>query len=168
MDSLELYEMIAAGEDSFTEFKREVSQRSDFAGEMVAFANTEGGYVLLGVDDDGTIVGTDSPQRVEEQVMNLARQNCTPPLTPTIDRVDTDEGLVLVVHVPRRVGAPHETNTGICYIRVGSTKRRCTPQERARLLQLAGLVHYDERPVAGTDVDDLSLDAFGRYYRRHL
>jgi ATP-dependent DNA helicase RecG len=166
MDSLELYEMIAAGEDSFTEFKREVSQRSDFAGEIVAFANTEGGYILLGVDDDGTIVGTDSPQRVEEQIVNLARQNCTPPLTPTIDRVDTDEGLVLVVYVPRRVGVPHETNTGICYIRVGSTKRRCTPQERARLLQLAGLVHYDERPVVGTDVDDLSLDAFGRYYRR--
>jgi ATP-dependent DNA helicase RecG len=53
-----------------------------------------------------------------------------------------------------------------CYIRVGSTKRRCTPQERARLLQLAGLIHYDEIPIPETDIDDLSLDAFGTYYRR--
>lgn len=166
MDSLELYEMIAGGEDSFTEFKREISERSDFAGEMVAFANTEGGYILLGVDDVGSIVGVDEAQRVEEQIINLARQNCNPPIIPSIDRVATNDGLVLVVYVPRRVGAPHETNTGICYLRVGSTKRRCTPQERARLLQLAGLVHYDEVPVPRTEIDDLSLDAFGSYYQR--
>ncbi len=166
MDSLELYEMIAGGEDSFTEFKRDVSQRSDFAGGMVALANTEGGYILLGVDDDGHIVGVDAPQRTEEQIINLARQNCRPPIILAIDRVETDEGLVLVIYVPRRVGAPHETNTGICYIRVGSTKRRCTPQERARLLQLSGLIHYDETPVPRTDIDDFSLDAFGPYYRR--
>ncbi len=166
MDSLEMYEMIAGGEDSFTEFKREISQRSDFAGEMVAFANTEGGYILLGVDDDGRIVGVEAPQRMEERVINLARQNCRPPIIPSIDRVETDDGLVLVVYVPRRVGAPHETNTGICYIRVGSTKRRCTPQERARLLQLAGLVHYDETPVPRTGIGDLALDAFRPYYQR--
>jgi ATP-dependent DNA helicase RecG len=166
MDSLELYEMIAGGEDSFTEFKREISERSDFAGEMVAFANTEGGYILLGVDDDGSIVGVETPQSMEEQVTNLARYNCRPPVIPSIDRVDTEEGLVLAVYIPRRVGAPHETNTGICYIRVGSTKRRCTPQERARLLQLAGLVHYDETPFPDTGIDDFALDAFRPYYRR--
>ena len=166
MNKLELYEIIAGGEDSFTEFKRDVSQRSDFAGEMVAFANTEGGHILIGVDDDGTIVGVETPQRVEEQIINLARNNCRPPLTPIIDSVETDEGLVMVLTVRRRVGAPHETNTGICYIRVGSTKRRCTPQERARLLQLSGLVHYDETPIPGTGIDDLSLDAFGKYYQR--
>ncbi len=163
---MELYEMIAGGEDSFTEFKREISERSDFAGEMVAFANTEGGYLLLGIDDAGSIVGIDEPQRLEEQIINLARQNCNPPITPSIDRVATNEGLVLVVYIPRRVGVPHETNTGICYIRVGSTKRRCTPPERARLLQLAGLVHYDEVPIPRTGIDDLSLDAFGSYYQR--
>lgn len=165
MNTLELYEIISGGEDSFSEFKRDISQRSDFAGEMVAFANTEGGYIILGVDDDGTIHGIDDPQRVEEQVINLARHNCRPPLTPAIDRVETDDGLVLVVNIQRRVSTPHETNTGICYIRVGSTKRRCTPQERARLLQLSGLVHYDETPILQTGIDDLSLDAFGEYYQ---
>lgn len=166
MDRLELYEMIAGGEDSFTEFKRDVSQRSDFAGEMIAFANTEGGHILVGVADDGSVVGVAKPQRVEEAVINIARHNCNPPLTPVVDRVATDEGTVLVVNVPRRVGVPHENNSGQCYIRVGSTKRLATPQERARLLQLAGLVHYDEIPVPRTEFTDLDLDVFGDYYQR--
>ena len=53
MDKLELYGMIAGGEDSFTEFKRDVTQRTDFADEMIALANTEGGRILIGVEDDG-------------------------------------------------------------------------------------------------------------------
>jgi len=164
MDRLELYEVIAGGEDSFTEFKRDVSQRSNFASEMIAFANTEGGRILVGVTDEGQIVGVADPQRVEEAILNIAHDNCNPALRPTVDRVETDEGLVLVVNVPRRLGVPHENNSGQCYIRVGSTKRLATPQERARLLQRAGLVHSDEAPVPGTTFTDLDQEAFGQYY----
>lgn len=166
MDRLELYEIVAGGEDSFTEFKRDISQRSDFAGEMIAFANVEGGQILVGVDDDGAIVGLGDPQRIEEAILNIARQNCNPSLRPIIDRVDTDHGIVLVVNIPRRVGPPYENNSGQCYIRVGSTKRLCTLQERARLLQAAGLVHYDEVPIPGTDTANLDQGAFGEYYQR--
>jgi ATP-dependent DNA helicase RecG len=166
MDRLELYEMVAGGEDSFTEFKRDVSQRSDFAGEMIAFANAEGGRILVGVTDEGQIVGVADPQRVEEAILNIARDNCNPPLIPTVDWVETDEGIVVSVNVPRRLSIPHENNSGQCYIRVGSTKRLATPQERARLLQRAGLVHYDETPVPGTTFTDLELEVFGDYFRR--
>jgi len=166
MDRLELYELIAGGEDSYTEFKRDPNQRTAFANEMVAFANTEGGRILVGVDDDGTIVGVQDPRRVEEAILNIARDNCTPPIRPVIDHVRADEGAVVIVGVPRRTGPPHENNSGQCYIRVGSTKRLATPQERARLLQLAGLVHFDESPVAQTSVTDLDQAAFDAYYRR--
>ncbi len=166
MDKFHLQELIAGGEDSFTEFKRDVSQRSDLAGEMDAFANAEGGQILLGVEDNGQIVGVPDPRASEETVMNLARHNCNPPLWLTVDRVDTEQGIVLVVGVPKRLGVPHENNSGQCFIRAGSTKRLCTPQERARLLQTAGLVHYDESPVPGTEIGDLDLEVFARYYRR--
>jgi ATP-dependent DNA helicase RecG len=144
MNASELYSSIASGEDSFTEFKRDVSQRSDFASEMIAFANMEGGRILVGVDDRGTIVGVTEPQRVEEAILNIARHNCVPPLSPTV----------------------HENNSGQCYIRVGSTKRLCTPQERARLLQSASLVYVDEIPIGKTSRADLELEAFGAYYQR--
>ena len=167
MNVSELHRSIASGEDSFTEFKRDVSQRSDFASEMIAFANMEGGRILVGVDDRGTIVGVTEPRRVEEAILNIARHNCVPPLSPTVESVQDDEGrTVVVVEVPRRLEAPHENNSGQCYIRVGSTKRLCTPQERARLLQSASLVCFDEIPIGKTSRADLELEAFGTYYQR--
>ncbi|MDH3599717.1 MAG: putative DNA binding domain-containing protein [Candidatus Tectomicrobia bacterium] len=167
MNQSELHMSIASGEDSFTEFKRDISQRSDFASEMIAFANMEGGRILVGVDDSGTIAGVKAPQRVEEAILNIARHNCVPPLSPTVESIPVEGGkIVVVVEVPRRLEAPHENNSGQCYIRVGSTKRLCTPQERARLLQAASLIHFDEIPMHEVSSDDLELSAFGEYYER--
>ena len=166
MDKLQLYEVIAGGEDSYAEFKRDVNQRSDFAAEMIAFANTESGQILVGVADDGTIVGLNDPKQAEEAILNIGRQNCNPPLIPALDRISTDYGIVLVVNVPKRTGPPHETNSGQCYLRVGSTKRLCTPFERARLLQAAGLYHFDETPVPGTGIEQIHMSALAEYYRR--
>ncbi|MBV7331012.1 ATP-binding protein [Chloroflexi bacterium TSY] len=167
MNSTELATIISGGEDSFTEFKRDISQRSDFAGEMIAFANVDGGQILVGVGDDGTIVGLDDPQSVEEAIANIARHNCVPPLSPALERIVSGSGqTIILVKVPRRIEIPHENNSGQCYIRVGSTKRLCTPHERARLLQAASLVHYDEIPVAQTSVEQLDLNSFGEYFQR--
>ena len=167
MTKSELHSSLTSGEDSFTEFKRDVSQRSDFASEMIAFANVEGGRILVGVDDSGTIVGVQEPKHVEEAILNIARHNCVPPLSPTIEHVQDDDGnSIVVVEVPRRLEAPQENNSGQCYLRVGSTKRLCTPQERARLLQSASLVHFDEIPIGKTSSADLELEAFGEYYQR--
>ncbi|MBN1876001.1 MAG: putative DNA binding domain-containing protein [Anaerolineae bacterium] len=157
---------LANGEDSFTEFKRDISRRSDFAGEMIAFANADGGSILVGVDDRGIVVGVADPQRVEEAILNIARQNCTPPLHPRITRLTVAGKVILEVEIPRRLNIPHENNSGQCFIRVGSTQRLATPHERARLLQLSGLVHYDEIPVPRTTVADLDMEAFEDYYRR--
>jgi len=168
MDKLQLYELIAGGEDSFVEFKRDVSQRSDFAAEMVAFANTQGGRILVGVDDDGTIFGVADAKKTEEAILNISRDNVVPALQITIDRVNDNDKTVLVVQVPRRAGHPYENNSGQCHIRVGSTKRLATPQERARLLQAAGLVHFDETPVPGTSVGDFDIAAFEVFLQKAL
>ena len=165
MDKLELYDLIAGGEDSFIEFKRNVTQRTDFADEMIALANTEGGQILVGVDDDASIPGVADERQVEESIVNIARNNCKPALDITIDRVEADRQIVLVVTVPRRAGPPYEDNSGRCYIRVGSSKRLATPEERARLLQAAGLLHFDETPVSRTGLNDMDIDAFGAYYQ---
>jgi ATP-dependent DNA helicase RecG len=133
---------------------------------MIALANTDGGQILVGVDDSGTIIGVVDPEQTELSLLNIARHNCVPPLAPVLDRVATDEGLILVVRIPRRLGPPHENNSGQCYVRVGSSKRLATPQERARLLQSAGWIHFDETPVINASLENLDQEAFGHYYRR--
>lgn len=166
MDKLKLFELIAGGEDNFTEFKRDTSQRSDFAAEMVAFANVEGGKIFVGVEDDGTIVGIPDPHMTERAIIDIARNNCVPSMNPSINWVDTDRGIVFVVNVSIRTGPPYENNSGQCHIRVGTTKRLCSPQERARLLQSSGLMHVDEIPIQETAISDLDNDSFASYYQK--
>lgn len=86
---------------------------------------------MVGVGDDGTIIGLDDPQSVEKAIANIARYNYVPPLSPVIERIVSDSGqTIILVKVPRRMEIPHKNNSGQCYIQVGSTKRLCTPHER--------------------------------------
>ena len=166
MNRLELFERIAGGEDSFTEFKREVGKPDSFAAELMAFANKEGGQVFVGVDDSGEIIGVGDPQRTEERIVNIGRNNCMPPLDVLVERIPTNGELILVVHVPQRTGRPYENKRGQCFIRVGSTKRLASADERARLLEAAGLFHFEESPVPRTATADLDMEAFADYYHR--
>jgi predicted HTH transcriptional regulator len=170
-DTLEEIErQLANGEDSRAEFK-EVDLRGhgvgspnteDIAGEMVAFANAEGGVIFLGVDDNGVVRGLPEGRAgdIETWVVNLATNNCDPPIRPIIRRErlakpDRSDGLVILVEVRRGLYV-HRTSGGRYYVRVGSTKRDLTPQELARLFQQRGRVFvFDEQPVPGATSEDL-------------
>jgi ATP-dependent DNA helicase RecG len=158
--------LIAAGEGPSVEFKRNVLQRSDTASELIAFANTNGGILLVGVADDGTIVGVADPDGVANALANISRDNCRPALYPLIERVNVKGTPVIVAQVEKRAGPPYENNSGQCYIRVGSTKQLASPQQRARMLQQSGLYHFDETPVLSTSLDDIDHDAFRRYFEK--
>lgn len=166
LSRLEVLDLIASGEGQTVEFKQDVSQRSDFAGELIALANAEGGYVLLGVTDEGVVRGVPDVEAATQTIANLCRDNCRPPLYPQIDAVRMNGETVIVICVEKRLGPPYENNSGQCYIRVGSTKQLASPQQRARLLQQAGLYHFDETPVDRTALSDLNRDAFRDYFQR--
>ena len=79
-------DVIANGESSGVEFKRDVLQNHDLAKELVAFSNLSGGAVLLGVDDDGTISGITRPD-LEEWVMTTCRDKIRPSIIPFFEVV---------------------------------------------------------------------------------
>jgi ATP-dependent DNA helicase RecG len=158
--------LIAGGEGQTVEFKRDVSQWSDTASELIALANSSGGILLAGVADDGQIVGVPDPDAAMNALANISRDNCRPSLYPLIERVEVNGLTVIAVRVDKRTGPPYENNSGQCYIRVGATKQLASPQQRARLLQQAGLYHFDETPVSGTTIDDLDHEAFRLYFEK--
>lgn len=166
----EIVEQLLAGEDSFAEFKElrfgdhgVISPNTDdFAGEVVAFTNAEGGVLFLGVADDGEVKGIleDHLRRVEEWVVNIATNNCAPPIRPIIRSVrlpDPSGELKPVLVVTIRKGLyVHQTTKGRWYVRVGSTKRDLTAQELPRLLQERGRMFvFDESPVLTARMDEL-------------
>lgn len=168
-DTLEdIIEQISAGEDTFAEFKElrfgtrgVISPNTeDMAGEMVAFANTEGGALFLGVSDQGLIRGVPGDQLgiVEQWVINIASNNCDPPIRPIIRKVllhDTSgkEVEIIITRIPKSLYV-HKTSGGRWYIRVGSTKRDLTSQELARLFQQRGRSFVFDEMAAQTAVDD--------------
>ena len=100
MSNGELLALIAGGEDSALEFKRDEVRNHDLAKELVAFLNLEGGTVLLGVEDDGSISGV-TRDGIEEWVSELCRVKIEPPVLPLLSWArDAEQGRdVLAVRV---------------------------------------------------------------------
>lgn len=121
MKPTELIELIGGGEDSRTQFKRrqEVSNAKSLAGEMVAFANSKGGRLIIGVDDFGSVVGVspDDIRRINQIISNIATDCIRPSINPETDNVTVGGKLVMVVTIPKGISKPYadaEISPAIC------------------------------------------------------
>ncbi|MCZ6701858.1 MAG: ATP-binding protein, partial [Ignavibacteria bacterium] len=79
MNRKELISLIEEGENIQCEFKRQFTTPEKNAKEMIAFANTKGGYILFGVDDDKTVVGVESEKSEAEMIKDAVINYCEPP-----------------------------------------------------------------------------------------
>jgi len=171
METIELIELLSRGEDSHTQFKQaqDIRNATSLAAEMVAFANAEGGRILIGVDDLGSIVGItqDDIRRLNNLVSNVASENVRPPINPITENVSTEKGLVMVVTIREGLSKPYADNQGIFWMKSGANKRPVTSREEIqRMMQRAGLVHADEVPVEGTTLDSLDDDHFNGFFQK--
>ena len=161
--------ILACGEDSSHQFKRDFSNAEALAAELIAFANTIGGVLVIGVDDTGCITGL-SPERVgslNQLLANVASQNVRPPINPLSQNVATEHGLVMVVEVSQGNNKPYMDLQGRIWVKSGADKRQVTAREEMqRLFQESGLVYADEVPIGSGGLDDLDLTAFGEYFAR--
>ena len=165
----ELLELVANGESSGVEFKRDVLQNHELAKELVAFSNLEGGMLVLGVDDDGRIAGL-TRDRLEEWVMTACRDKIRPGIIPFFETLrDVQPGVdVAIVRVPRgfSVHSRWHNNRHTYYIRVGTQSREPTPEELSRLFQQRGTFRAELRPVSGSTINDLDRRRLKDYFTR--
>lgn len=148
----ELLEIIHNGENSGVEFKRDVVQNDVLARELVAFSNFAGGIVLLGIDDDGSVVGV-TRDNLEEWVMTACRDKVRPGLIPFYEVVkDVEPGKdVVVVRVVRGldVHTLWHNNRHAYFIRVGTQSREPSPEELSRLFNSAAACAPNCAPSQG-------------------
>lgn len=172
MEAIELIELIGRGEDSRTQFKQsqDVTNAKSLAGEMVAFANSKGGKILIGVDDNGSVIGL-SPgdiRRINQLISNTATDCVRPSINPETENISVGGLLVVVVTVPEGISKPYADNDGVFWVKPTANKRRVTSREEVqRMLQSADLVHADAVPVEGTTVADVDLDHFRTFFEKH-
>ncbi len=161
LDPQEVARQLRLGEDSRWEFKQVEfagdrptrPRQREFADELAAFANSNGGVMLCGVMDDGTVQGLSRPQL--DALERLVVEACTDAIKPAIDvathRLEAGDKPVLAVRVER--GYALHDSPGGSYRRVGSSKRRMTTDERLRLSERrsrALSLRFDKQPVPGT------------------
>jgi ATP-dependent DNA helicase RecG len=170
LETVELLETVARGEDSRHQFKDDVTNVTSLAAEIVAFANSGGGRIFIGVADDGTIHALDAENvgRINQLIGNASSNSVRPPINPLTENIaiSSGAGVIIVVTVPNGISKPYMDNAGAIWVKSGSDKRRVTAREEMqRMFQEAQLVHGDDVRVAGTSVADIDLDYFRRFYR---
>ncbi len=176
----ELLDRIRLGEDTFLECKEvrfageRVTEphRNSLADELAAFANSRGGVLVMGVEDNTReILGIpyDRLNLVERFVHELCQDSVDPPLAPTIERLRLptttgEEVAVIKIDVSRSLFV-HRSPGGFRH-RVGSAKRVMSPDYLARLFQhrsQTGVIRFDEQTIPQTKLDDLDPELWQRF-----
>ena len=149
----ELLRLVRGGEDTFLELKVKLSNPEKIAQEIVALANTGGGVMVFGVNDQMRIEGVDDPESVQDELVRICRDDIQPGITPFIDRIAFDNGrrvVALDVDGKRR---PYRTRDGRFYVRIGSEKREATREELSALLDEARPLRYENVPALGATLE---------------
>jgi ATP-dependent DNA helicase RecG len=169
MEIAELMEIINKGEDSRHQFKVNFTNVTSLAAEIVAFSNSSGGTILIGVNDTGEVVGLrkEDVGRLNQLISNAASQSVRPPVNPYTENISHPNGIVMIVEIPEGISKPYMDNTGAIWVKSGSDKRKVTSREEIqRLFQSSGLIHGDAVPANGLTVDDIDYHYFALFIEK--
>ncbi|HEX8843321.1 MAG TPA: RNA-binding domain-containing protein [Pyrinomonadaceae bacterium] len=159
----ELMRIVRGGEDTYLELKVKLSNTEKIAQGIVALANTGGGLMVFGVNDQMRVEGLDDAESVQEELVRICREEIQPPLVPFIDRVAFDNGRRIVALDVVGKTRPYRTRDGRFYIRIGSEKREASREELSALIDESRPLRYENVPAIGAtlaDMDEAHLWSF--------
>ena len=161
--------VIREEESSRVEFKSEREKNVDLAKEITAFANVSGGYLLIGVEDDGKISGVKDPVKLEERVYNICSDSTRPVVTPEAWKYEIEGKNILCFYVAAGFSKPYavlQRGRERYYTRRGTRTQEASRDELLRLFQTSGQIHYEATPaVKGkcADLDSERINGFFKY-----
>ena len=167
MEWLDVLHRIEAGEDRYTEFKRGLGDLSAVGKAMCAFANTEGGVIVLGVTDAREIVGVkQGAEKVEERLTAFLHTGCSSPVSARTGRHEDPHGRVHWVEVPRQRGFEPLRYDGRVWIRRERSSVEPSPTELQELYNTFGYILTEERAIQDATPEHIDVEAFRMYLRR--
>jgi ATP-dependent DNA helicase RecG len=156
-------EILDQSEGKTLEFKRDLSSSTPLLRTLTAFANSAGGRLVVGVDDDRNVIGVDDPLDAEERLCSLVADTIAPRLVPNIELITIENKTLLVAEVFLSGMRPHylkrEGLENGVYVRLGSTNRQADPQLVTELQRGVAGVSFDCMPMPDLDLDALDLAA---------
>jgi len=168
MKDYELENILSRGEDTKTQFKENINNPKQLAEEFVAFSNSLGGKLILGVTDEGIVKGlnSDDIRRLNQMISNVASQHVRPPIHPITEISDYEAKKILVITIPYGNNKPYCTNDGKYITRSGADKRMISNDEMQRLFQESGKMFADEMVIKNAKWEDIDINFFETFYQK--
>ncbi|OQY12432.1 MAG: AAA family ATPase [Desulfobacteraceae bacterium 4572_19] len=161
---MSIKEVLQLGENSEVEFKEKITHNDSLAKEIVAFANTNGGVVYLGISDSKEITGVINEDGLEEKIINICRNNIIPSVIPLISKFLNNEKIIYKLKIEKGKNKPYKVkSSNKFYIRAGSISIEPTNDELVRLFQAGGSFHFEINSCAKSDFSDLDTLKFRDY-----
>lgn len=165
-------DLIEEGENLQCEFKRHFTTPEKIAREIIAFANTKGGYVIFGVDDDKEVVGVDSEKSESEMIKDAAENYCEPPLDYLIDFVELYGKELVLVSIPESDNKPHrlqdyqnefDINKAVVLVRINDKSVQAS-KEMVRILR-ANSANLSLKKYTIGQTEKIVFEYLGKYER---
>ncbi|PZX10372.1 ATP-dependent DNA helicase RecG [Breznakibacter xylanolyticus] len=158
-----LVEQIKQGESKTLELKEVLPKNDAIAKTVIAFSNTSGGKLIIGVNDNREIVGIDDNELfdLQDKIASIIADNCSPGIMPEIYSVNIDGKLVLVIEVVRGNLKPYflksQGKADGTYVRIGATNRVADLDVIAELERQKRHISFDEEICYDTTLQELDL-----------
>lgn len=168
MDCAELQNILERGEDSSHQFKENFTSIDSLAVEISAFANTDGGMIIIGVSDSGDLsgLGKEDIQRLNQWISNAASQKIDKPVYVKTEVLVCGGKRIMTIQVPRGSNKPYAVNRVDVWVKSGADKRRAPIEEVLRLAHGSGLFFADELETEAT-IKNFDIEFFTRRYKRY-
>jgi ATP-dependent DNA helicase RecG len=167
---MDIIKLIKIKESQTLEFKRDTSALESILKAVIAFANTAGGVILIGVEDDGTITGLSDTQKSQEQLANAIAHRIKPQIIPDISVVEVKKKSVLVLQIEHIPAPYYLENKGLekgTYIRLGNSNRLAGKEMIAEMKRASHHPFFDASPCDHTVEKDLDKNLIKKTFSEH-
>ena len=155
MDKKEFDFILQEGEGLKVEFKESFDGKS-IAKEIVAFANSEGGRIILGVSDKGEIKGIKITNRLKSQIQDIVR-NCDPEIKISLEAFEN----TLIINVEEGKNKPYRCGDGF-FVRIGANSQKMKRDEIVQMILNLGNKRFDEIPTKVKEYNKGLVDSYLR------
>ena len=163
----DISKQIKAGEVSGVQFKERILDKYDIACELVAFSNSHGGKLVVGIKDKTGETNALSYSEVQETtnlLSDIASENVVPSILIKIDTVEVGDGNLVVATVKEGLNKPYHDNKGIVWVKNGADKRKVFDNaELAEMMTDCGSFAPDEAGVRDATVNDLDATTIKQF-----
>ena len=162
----DLLKLISGGENERLELKESLRLKEEISQAVSAFSNANGGSILIGVSNDGKVIGVDIGRNTVEELANYIKRNTDPAIFPSVKILEIEGKKIIVIEVRESAEKPVFFKNH-AYKRVGKTNQKISSSELRKLAKESGSkVYWAELVCEDASLDDIEEEKVRRFLKK--